>query len=249
MEANSRALPSHGWINCNKCLPSDSRELELGAWKIVNDPGAWGSTHPRVLVLGFSKGFTQAKASSGGRFEDVPFKGMRPRLSETLVALGILAPGEDVSRRMVGAEGELAFGSLVRCSLSRFNDKAKRFECTGAIMPKAFSEEASSVVGKCAETFLSKLPQSLRLVVMLGTGDAYIDGCRGLIKTLHPHSFSSVNDIAYTAGNVFWVHASHPSGLNGHHSAWIAGDLANKQGRKFQLAKAAVRLALSPDAN
>ena len=245
MTTPSANLPTHGWINCRKCFQSGAHEQRHGSWKIVNDPGAWGATNPRVLVLGFSKGFTQASAGRNDRFENVPFKGMRPRLSETLSLLGILKPSEDVSGRMISSESELAFGSLVRCSLSRFNARTERFECTGAIMPKAFVEDVSAVVRTCAETYLSLLPESLRLVIVLGTGDAYIDGCRDIVRSLYSSTFGHLNDVAYRTADTWWVHVSHPSGLNGHHTAWMAGDAATKQGRKQLLAKSTIVQALA----
>lgn len=238
-------LPGHGWITCRKCFPDPAPEQRLGAWNIVNDPAAWGSSRPRVLILGFSKGFTQSGASKTDRFEEVPFKGMRSRLSETLAILGVLKPAEDVSRRMVSTEAELAFGSLVRCSLSRFNSKSQRFECTGAIMPKAFTEDVSPIVQTCANTFLANLPSSVRLVVMLGTGDSYIKGCRTTMQHLHDKTFRAVNEVAHQAAGALWVHASHPSGLNGHHPAWVAGDSSNKQGRKRLLAQSAIQASLT----
>jgi hypothetical protein len=193
-----------------------------------------------VLVLGFSKGFTQADASRAGCFEDIPFKGMRPRLTEVLLTLGALGPGERVDEKMVASERDIAFGSLVRCSLSRRNSKTERLECTGPIMPKSFVEEVAPVVRRCVETYLSDLPPSIRLVVMLGTGDPYIAGCRKLIRSIYRERFSDINDVAYRTGDVTWVHVSHPSGLNGHHPAWMASDPNSLQGRKRLLALAAI---------
>lgn len=237
-------LPAHGPIPCRKCFSSTEPVIDLGPWRIVNDPGAWGAARPRVLVLGFSKGFTQATASRSGRFEDIPFKGMRPRLSETLHALGVLKPGQDVSRRMVTAEDEIAFGSLVRCSLSRYNSKSQRHECTGTIMPAAFVEEAASIVHRCAQTYLAVLPSSVRLVVMLGTADLYVKRCRELIGSIYPSGLEVINDVSYRTGGVVWVHASHPSGLNGHHASWMTGSRSDKQGQKKVLALEAVAHAL-----
>jgi len=118
-------------------------------------------------VLGFSKGFTQADAYRIGRFEEIPFKDMRPRLAEVLRLLGVIGPTEFVDQKMVATETDLAFGSLIRCSLSRRNDKTGKYECTGQVMPKAFSEDVSTVVRQCASRFLLHLPDSVRLVLML----------------------------------------------------------------------------------
>lgn len=238
------SLPSHGPIACRRCFETDKPVAERGAWRIVNDPGAWGSANPTVLVLGFSKGFTQADATRSGRFEDVPFKRMRTRLTEVLRAIGVLGPAEIVDNRMVASERDLAFGSLVRCSLSRRNDRTGRYECTGPIMPKAFVEPAvAPVLRRCAQQHIATLPTSVRLVIMLGTSDDYIARCRELIRSTVKFQFRDVNDVAYGTGPVTWVHVSHPSGLNGHHPAWMAGG-PDKQGRKRGLAQAAVRAAL-----
>ncbi|MBL0404436.1 hypothetical protein JKG68_10695 [Microvirga aerilata] len=212
----------------------------------MNDPGAWGSATPRVLILGFSKGFTQAGAYRTSRFEDVPFKNMRTRLTESLRLLGVLGSAEEVDDRMVASETDFAFGSLVRCSLARQNEGTGRLECTGPIMPKAFTEDVALLVRRCAETFLLDLPRSVRLVLMLGTGNAYIEGCRGLVRSLYGPRFAPVNDVSYRTGDVIWVHISHPSGLNGHHLAWMAGGPSTPQGHKQRLACEAVRLAGAP---
>lgn len=235
-------FPAHGPIACRRCFSNADPVMDLGPWRAVNDPGAWGSASPEVLVLGFSKGFTQALAARSGPFETIPFKRMRPRLSEVLQVLGVLKSGEQVDTRMVATERTIAFGSLVRCSLSRFDEKAGKHACTGPIMTKAFTETAAApIVKRCAETHLKHLPPSVKLVVMLGTGDGYIKGCRQTIQALYGSVFTSLNEVAYRTGPVTWVHVSHPSGLNGYHGEWMAGDPATKQGKKRCLAMDAVR--------
>ena len=239
------SLPAHGPIACRRCFDADGEAVDRGDWRIVNDPGAWGSATPQVLVLGFSKGFTQAGAARSGRFEEVPFKGMRLRLTEVLRTLGLIGPADTVDRRMAPGEERLAFGSLVRCSLSRYEARTRRHECTGPIMAKAFREaEASPIVRRCAETYLAGLPSSVRLVLMLGTGDAYVEGCRRLVRSIRGKAFRDINGIAYRSGDVTWVHASHHSGLNGHHPAWMAADPMTKQGRKRLMAASVVTDAI-----
>jgi hypothetical protein len=130
-------FPTHGRIACRRCFTSDEQSQTVGKWQMVNDPAAWGSATPWVLLLGFSKGFTQANAFKTGRFEDIPFKDMRSRLTEELRLLGIIGKSETVDEKMVATETDMAFGSFVRCSLSRTNRKGK-LVCTGEVMPKAF---------------------------------------------------------------------------------------------------------------
>ncbi|WP_306222525.1 hypothetical protein [Bosea beijingensis] len=244
---DQNGFPSHGPISCARCIAPDQRVAEVGRWRVVNDPGAWGSSDPLVLILGFSKGFTQADAYAQGDFDAVPFKGMRPRLTAALRAVGVLAAAEAVEERMRHQEQDFAFGSLVRCSLSRrveeYDHPSATYSCTGSVMPLAFREEISRVVRACAETYLGNLPRRLRLVLMLGTTDSYIDSCRNLVRALHPTSFKAINSVSYASRGVTFCHISHPSPLNGHHSNWLAGSSATKPGRKREEAIEAVRQA------
>lgn len=237
-------FPAHGPIACRRCFTEAAPQMDLGPWRVVNDPGAWGSATPEILVLGFSKGFTQAALARAGRFEDIPFARMRPRLTEVLQALNLLGPDERVDPRMIAGERRFAFGSLVRCSLSRVDARSAKHACTGPIMAKAFTEaQAVPIVRRCAETHLRDLPASVRLVLMLGTGDAYIAGCREVIRQLHGPRFAILNPVAYRTGATVWAHVSHPSGLNGYHPAWMRGDPGDKQGRKRRFAMDAVTTA------
>lgn len=108
---NVPTFPTHGRIACRRCFKDDSDIQILSEWQIVNDPGAWGSAIPEVMVLGFSKGFTQANAYRSGRFEDIPFKDMRPRLTDALRAIGVLELTEKVDEKMDASELRLGFGS------------------------------------------------------------------------------------------------------------------------------------------
>ena len=237
----SAPFPSHGRINCRSCFTGDEPIKTIGPWQAVNDPGAWGSATPSILVLGFSKGFTQAGAYNSGVFEEIPFRGMRPRLTAALRRIGLLSQGETVESKFAASERDYAFGSLVRCSLSRLNAKTGKRECTGAVMPRAFSEEVSELVNRCAKRFLANLPSSVRVVVMLGTGDPYITGCKTVIRSLYGSGFRDINDVAYSTPGVTWVHIAHPSGLNGHFDNWMAGSDEHASGRKLTSALSALR--------
>lgn len=237
-------LPPHGPMSCRRCFPgSINTPLIRGRWQAINDPGAWGSQTPRVLVLGFSKGFTQANAYANGNFEDIPFKGMRRRLTEMLQSLGVLPETDEVGGKFAPGEKDFAFGSLVRCSLAR-RDNSGKLGCTGPIMPKAFVEEVASVTRTCAETYLTKIPDRTKLVLMLGTADSYVGSCMALIRSLHPSTFGRLNSMSYRASGSVFVHVSHPSGSNGHHSAWMSGGAGTKSGAKRKQAEVGVQAAL-----
>lgn len=228
------SLPFHGRITCRKCFTTGKEVEEIDLWQVVNDPGAWGSERPTVLVLGFSKGFTQANAFRSDAFEAIPFKGkvMRTRLTAALRRVGVLLEEENIDTKFSVSERQFAFGSLVRCSLSRLNKKGER-ECTGAVMPKAFTEPVQAVVRRCAEIYLTDLPTSLRLIVMLGTGDPYIKGCRNLVRSLYGVGFEDINEVAYRTPGIVWVHIAHPSGGNGYFTSWMNGMSSDPSGSKF----------------
>src|SRR5262245_45259639 len=105
---------SHGRQYCRACFKSGrSDDWHIGAkehfkgssrdigtrWTLRPNPGYWGDSNPKILVLGFSKGGDQQEMidlylRGQKRFEDVPFnskKGtMRKDLAELLATLGLV---------------------------------------------------------------------------------------------------------------------------------------------------------------
>jgi hypothetical protein len=225
-------LPSHGKLECRACFQSTASDAMSPHpdWRIINDPGAWGSTSPEVLVLGFSKGATQAGIYQSGKFEDIAFAGMRPRLSQVLQAMKLLPLNETADQRISDPNSNISFGSLIRCSVSRRDVKASAkmgrevFACTGPLISKSFSE-IPDVIRTCTTRYLRDLPSSLRLVVFLGNTDSYVKRCQELVQSLYPDTFSRVNQMAVKADGRIWVHLAHPSGLNGHFNDWLDTDL------------------------
>jgi hypothetical protein len=237
-------FPCHGKLDCTVCFPSGDGIAVAGQWKIRNDPGYYGSSNPRTLVLGFSKGSTQADVYATGVFEDVPFAKCRPRLASALRIVGVLAKGDSVENKFYADESDLAFASLVRCSLARWDERSKGYSTSGPIVGKAFKEtEARRFTENCAKQFLSRFPERLRLIIMLGVDDNYIKNCRTLVGRLH--QLRTVNHVSYTNGQVTWVHVIHPSPANGHFESWVSGDAGRvPMGRKRELAKVVVQRVL-----
>ncbi|GBQ84929.1 hypothetical protein AA14337_2950 [Acetobacter malorum DSM 14337] len=240
-----KTFPKHGQITCKACFKDKTaREIDIGDWHVVNDPGAWGASEPRVIVLGFSKGFTQANAFKDGRFEDVPFKKIRSRLEAALRRVGLVTPSDPArtpDERFEATELDFAFGSLVRCSLSRLNGKTGRYECSGAVMTQAFREPVKSVIDTCARRYLTDLPTSVAVVVMLGTGTAYVKACKDLMRSIHPDTFQDINPVSYSAAGATWVHLTHPSGMNGTFNEWLSGSGHTSPSRKRDFAIMALR--------
>ena len=71
--------PRHGKLSCRLCFPVGQAIVTGGEWQARNDPGHWGGSNPKILVLGFSKGKTQSDVYAGGAFDEVVFNGMRER--------------------------------------------------------------------------------------------------------------------------------------------------------------------------
>ena len=221
-------LPTHGKVSCRKCFVNSSNEVIAPhpAWRMVNDPGAWGSNAPRILVLGFSKGATQAGIYKRGKFEDIAFAGMRPRLTQALQSMGVLGEHETSDQKIGDPTSDIAFGSLIRCSVSRKDEKASAkvgsdvYACTGPLISKSFVE-IPRVVEACASMYLTSLPKSVQIVFFLGNTDSYVKSCQRLIQSMFPRDFSQFNSMAVKADGRFWIHLAHPSGLNGHFNDWL----------------------------
>lgn len=241
-------FPCHGKLNCKKCFPAGETVLTVGPWRIRNDPGHWGSINPKVLVLGFSKGSTQSDVYATGRFEDIPFAECRPRLVSIFRTLGLLRDNEGIDARFTANEVDVAFASLVRCSLGRWNDKSRSFRTSGQIIKQVFEEQTPlQFVHNCAERFASDFPERLKLIIMLGIDDAYIDNCRRLFSRLH--DIRTINDVSYTNGRLTWVHVTHPSPANGHFTTWLTGDATRTAiARKRELAKNSVSVTTQTEA-
>jgi hypothetical protein len=80
------SLPQHGPVACTTCFGTTAVEFDRtrsqeGEWRITANPLAWGGTHPEVLVLGFSKGPTQAGAMATTPHDAIAFKGSRKNVA------------------------------------------------------------------------------------------------------------------------------------------------------------------------
>ena len=194
-------------------------------WNMKNDPGAWGSSKPEVLVLGFSKGSTQANIYEKGDFNDIAFGGpSRNRLDQALKCVGLLQPSEHVSDMISNNNSKMAFGSLVRCSLTR-QDNQDKHSCSGALINKSF-KEIPDVLNNCVSQYLAVLPEETKLIVLLGVGDAYVKNCRLLLSKIG--EVEEINSVSYKVNDKMFVHLTHPSPANGHFNAWVQGEKKQK---------------------
>jgi hypothetical protein len=240
-------LPVHGKIDCRECFKGVSGNITSPhrEWKMINDPGAWGSSEPEFLVLGFSKGSTQAGIYEKGNFEDIAFAGMRARLTLALRLIDVLGDSETVDDKISDPNSNIAFGSLIRCSVSRIDTKASKkrgldvYSCTGPLITKSFVE-IPQVIDACTRKYLLNLPSSIKAVLMLGNGDSYVNNCQELLRRLFPDDFVKINSMAIKANGRLWIHLAHPSGLNGHFNTWATTDIG--PGAKRLAAYEAIKL-------
>jgi hypothetical protein len=194
-------LPKHGKIDCTDCFPEGCGTVfePNSKWRIVNDPGAWGgNSEPEYLVLGFSKGFTQAGMCNNKKFEDIAFAGMRKRLTQALQTMGVLSDSEHVTEKIDNPDSQIAFGSLIRCSVSRKDEESSKaskqntYSCTGPLITKSF-DEIPEIINNCTTKFLVGLPKSIKAVIFLSNSDKYVSNVQRILEKLFSESFKRIN--------------------------------------------------------
>ena len=230
-------FPRHGKMKCATCF-GNRNTRKIKNWKIRNDPGHWGSRNPKYLILGFSKGATQQDIYDSGNFDDIAFGGKqcRSNLSKILQSVGLLSKNETVDQKIKKTEKDFAFASLVRCSVSRkFNGK---YITSGSLITRSF-KEIPEIISTCINKYLTKTPNRLSIIIMLGISDKYIEECRKAIKNINRNRFNEINDVAYIQNNKLFVHIAHPSPGNGHIKDWISGK--STVGKKKRLAEDAIK--------
>jgi hypothetical protein len=136
--------------------------------------------------------------------------------------VGILRQTETTDDRFNETEATFAWGSLVRCGFAK---KIKgEWKTSGNLLSTAARHSrATQILRNCSERYLASLPPSVRLVLMLGNEKSYIKTCHGLMQRLYP-PVRWLNDVAYFASPVTWVHLANPSPGNGHVNAFCNGD-------------------------
>ena len=101
-------IPLHGRINCSVCFNGSSTWGESisedEGWRLENNPCAWGSATPKVLILGFSKGYNQTTNLASRDFNDIPFSGWRDRLDLALRKVGVLPEFLSVNEKISDSE-------------------------------------------------------------------------------------------------------------------------------------------------
>lgn len=238
-------IPPHGRINCSKCFNTecewDKNNIEAEGYMLENNPCAWGSSNPQILILGFSKGYNQTRNILESNLNDIPFRKMRNRLDSALKRVGVLKEFESVNQKINESETEFAFGSLIRCSISKFNPKKNKYEKTGNnILSSTFKNKfAGQIAHNCIEKYLTDLPEKTKLIILLGNDDKYMEYLEELLTKFYP-DINRINQVAYKVKDKTFVHIAHPSGQNGHFGSWLNG-IQGAQANKRDLAIQAIQ--------
>jgi len=228
----------HGPQTCRVCFSGGEKEQHMDEWRLTNNPGYYGSSNPKILILGFSKGATQNKEAENGEFDRIAFAGARGRLRRVLETLKLMPKDRDIDALMTAKEQDFGVASLVRCSFCKWKDG--KWKTSGDVIPSAFANKRTlGVIKQCAKQHLQLLPKSVKLVILLGTSDDYIGNVTKMIQTLH-RDWSEVEPGAFDAGGARWIFATHPSPLNGHFDSWIEKPVSNKSGAKREMALRAI---------
>ena len=242
-------LPCHGKINCRKCFQSDvtfdvTLESSEG-WRIKNNPLAWGNEEPEIVVLGFSKGPTQSGALNSVPHNEIAYKGGRTNIGKIFKHIGLIdnnfkaGLAEHVSSLIEDKNGRFHFGSLIRCTVERFDVKTDLWKGSGGGMLDKFVKTGfgQKVVNTCTDTHLSNLPSKTKLIVMFGLGTKlnYVDECFKLYNKAITGKWGWLNEVSYSNGDITVVHVEHfqsqgaliPNwlGINNHHRS-VYGEMA-----------------------
>lgn len=216
-------LPDHGKISCQLCFDAptsfDVSKTGTDTWRITNNPLAWGSKTPEILVLGFSKGPTQAGSLTNTPHNQIAYKGSRLNVGKILSRLKLIEQNTNenlglyVDKLISNPNGRFHFASLVRCTVERLDKKTATWKGSGGGMLDKFvaTSFGNRVAENCTTKFLSDLPDSVKLVVMFGLGTKlnYVSECYKLFQGACLGDWTKLNDVSYTNERLTVVHVEH----------------------------------------
>jgi hypothetical protein len=151
-----------------------------------------------------------------------------------------------VERAIADTDGRFGWGSLIRCTVERFDDKKCKWVATSRMidqfMASSFGQQISTA---CATRFLRELPPQTKLIIMFGLGarGSYVSTARRAMEMARPGAWRTVNDVAYTDGKITVVHVEHFKAQGAHLLNWL-GQNGHSRARLGILAREAVGKAL-----
>ncbi|MCP5130184.1 MAG: hypothetical protein H6985_11450 [Pseudomonadales bacterium] len=252
-------LPAHGRIECSRCYSGevvfDATKETVGNWRITANPLAWGSSTPEVVILGFSKGPTQAGAMAAAPHNQIAYKGSRLNVGKILARVGLLEQLDPerlkhkVDEIIADPNGRFHFGSLVRCTVEQFMEKSQNWKGSGGGMLDKFvaSDFGRKVATNCTQEYLKHLPDETRLVVMFGLGTKlnYVNEAYKLYQNIRPGPWKKLNDVSYTDGKITVVHVEHFASQGALIPQWLGEKAGHPRARWSEMAQRSVESALN----
>lgn len=251
-------LPLHGRITCTKCFSGAPVEFDKtrnteANWRITANPLAWGNPNCEIVVLGFSKGPTQAGALANSSHDDIAYKGSRQNVGKILFHIGVLSSasgndlGRTVSEAIADQSGRFHFGSMIRCTVERYDEKDSRWKGSGGGMLDKFvaTSFGQTVARNCTDRFLGRLPPRTKLVVMFGLGTKlkYVKESFKLYQAARGGAWTWLNDVSYSDGQIVVVHVEHFASLGALIPQWL-GQGNHERSRYGKMAQDAVAHAI-----
>lgn len=252
-------LPMHGRVNCTLCYDAKpvifdkTRQVE-SEWRITANPLAWGNQNAEIVILGFSKGPTQAGALAHIPHDEIAYKGSRSNVGKILAHIGLLPISDadtlrrTVDRLIANKSGRFHFGSLIRCTVEQYDRRTMKWKGSGGGMLDKFvtSRFGQQIAQQCTKSFLRDLPPETKLVVMfgLGTKGNYVKAAFKLFRSARPGKWSWVNEVAYSDGAITVVHVEHFASQGALIPNWM-GSNDHERGKLGRLAAEAVNTALN----
>lgn len=255
-------LPEHGRIRCTACFESSDVEFDRtqrteGNWRITANPLAWGNPDADIVVLGFSKGPTQTGALDQGPHDEIAYKGSRLNVGKILTHIGLLERTSDnqlkkaVDLAIANESGRFHFGSLIRCTVEKYDRKKQTWKGSGGGMLDKFiaTEFGKKVSQQCSAMFLGDLPLQTKLVIMfgLGTRQNYVREANKLFQKARPGHWRWLNEISYTDEHITIVHVEHFASQGALLPNWL-GENNHERSRFGVMAKESVAQVLKKQA-
>ena len=252
-------LPEHGRIRCTACFESSNVEFDRtkqteGNWRITANPLAWGNSEAEIVVLGFSKGPTQAGALEHTPHDEIAYKGSRLNVGKILAHVGLLERKSDeqlkrnVDFAIANKAGRFHFSSLIKCTVEQYDKKDEEWKGSGGGMLDKFvaTELGKRVSQQCSANFLGQLPPKTKLVIMFGMGakQNYVREANKLFKKARQGNWHWLNDISYADDHITVVHVEHFASQGALIPNWL-GENDHERSRFGVMAKESVDQVLT----
>jgi hypothetical protein len=253
-------LPQNGRVQCTACFNTspvtfDKTQQTEGSWRITANPLAWGNPQAEIVVLGFSKGPTQAGALANTPHDEIAYKGSRLNVGKILAHVGLLEKGDNtllkdaVDKAIADKNGRFHFSSFIRCTVEQCDAKTKKWKGSGGCMLDKFvaTDFGKKVSQQCSSRFLGNLPPQTKLVIMFGMGSKqnYVREAYKLFQHARPGEWRWLKEgISYTDDKITVVHVEHFAAQGALIPNWL-GEKKHERSQLGNEAKLSIEHALN----